>query len=315
MPISVRPVDVTTSLTAGKPTVSVVVVSPALTDIGVENPIALVSSETLAAQIAVAVPVSQIAYVSLVASARIDDSGLYRLAVDSVTLVDRAVMAIVKTIRDTVTISDDLLSANMAYETLSIEDAVTVVLVRLRTLADSVGSVSDAQVLELAKTAVSQALTSDEFANSVYKNFDDATAILSEISLAFATTIAEEVFATDTFTVGFGKTAAEAVTTAETTTFVVDRVAEDAPVFTDADTKAIAKLLQDAVGVNDFFGYVYGMVATVNNVATPTDQSTVTAQPLYSDTIALTEAGRIVAQGYCDLTYFADDYVGSVLVF
>lgn len=82
---------------------------------------------------------------------------------------------------------------------------------------------------------------------------------------------------------------------------------------------AYVRELQDGVGINDQAGIGDGVAFTFNtlfaNVAFAGDTQQLTPGLAKQDSITTSDTGSLVSQGYCDLTYFAEDYVGSYRAF
>ena len=73
--------------------------------------------------------------------------------------------------------------------------------------------------------------------------------------------------------------------------------------------------VDDGFALNDNFGAGDGIAfvwdRTVANVAIMGDNSTIALQYEKSDGAVIVESGSLVSQGYCDPTYFAENYVGD----
>lgn len=80
-------------------------------------------------------------------------------------------------------------------------------------------------------------------------------------------------------------------------------------------TVVYARVFQDGVGINDQAGIGDGVAFTFNalfsNVAFAGDTTRLAPSLVKQDLFSTTDTGSLVSQGYCDLTYFAEDYVGS----
>lgn len=107
----------------------------------------------------------------------------------------------------------------------------------------------------------------------------------------------------------------------------------DTQVFTDAPALTVSKPISNAVtysdtrsftltrsffdgfAMNDSFdlgdGVTYTYTKTINNVFFATDafSSIITKAP-FTESVAVTDSGLGSMQSYCDITYFAEDYVG-----
>lgn len=77
----------------------------------------------------------------------------------------------------------------------------------------------------------------------------------------------------------------------------------------------ISKLLQSGAAINDsaesLDGLLFFSTKSVSNIVLASDARTLATTLGRSHSAPVTDTGRLVSQGYCDLTYFADDYVGA----
>lgn len=102
-------------------------------------------------------------------------------------------------------------------------------------------------------------------------------------------------------------------------TAVVTKPTSDAVANADTSTYAISKLLADGFALNDMAdvgdGITFSFGQTVANVALIADNSTRQPQLGKAEAISAADSGSLINQGYCDLTYFAEDYVGATRSF
>lgn len=82
----------------------------------------------------------------------------------------------------------------------------------------------------------------------------------------------------------------------------------------DVSQRAYTKSLADAVGLNDGTsvgdGSTYSFTKSVNNATSVSDQHVKVTSKGLSDTFGFSDSGVVSMQSYCDITYFAEDYVG-----
>jgi hypothetical protein len=205
-----------------------------------------VSINPLGASVSYVVPVSQLSYIELVVSARLDVSGLVRYITEVAVVQDAAA------------------------KTLS------------KPFADSIASPLDASIRQVQKV----------LADSVVMN-DEAERFLVYI-----------------------RDVNDAVTVPDTETRQVFPGPEvDGIGVADQRTAAVSKLISDAFSLNDSSeagdGSTYSFAKYINNVVFSSDNlASVLTKPL-ADSFGTSDSGLVVAQGYCDITYFAEDYVGA----
>jgi hypothetical protein len=87
----------------------------------------------------------------------------------------------------------------------------------------------------------------------------------------------------------------------------------------DVTAYEMTKLVQDGFAMNDgseaVDGSQYSVHKGISNVAFANDSNNLIFNALRVESIGVSDAGALLAQGYCDLSYFAEDYVGAARVF
>lgn len=162
---------------------------------------------------------------------------------------------------------------------------------------------------------------SDATAYAVAKQLSDSISLsdtpeLQTVkSLVDSVSLSDEVLSTLTFFRGFD----DLVVSTDTQFDTVDKSLADAYSVFDADVLDITKQLFDGVAMNDAFdatdGSIYVFTKGANNIVFATDINLFTHDKSFSDMIEVVDEGLWVIQGYCDLTYFAEDYVGQSSTF
>ena len=90
--------------------------------------------------------------------------------------------------------------------------------------------------------------------------------------------------------------------------------------FTTSETvaRSLSKTLTDSFALNDLSdaaGPTWSFSDFTNNVVSTSDITTVTNTKGLSDSLSSSDSGTLISQGYCDITYFAEDYVGESRTF
>ena len=134
-------------------------------------------------------------------------------------------------------------------------------------------------------------------------------------ALADSASIADAVEVTLVFIRNF----ADATGVSDTQAYTFVKALTDSATTTEQLHFAITKLLTDGVGMVDSFdlndGATYTFTKALSNVSFVTDAVVRTPQKGVSDAVAASSAGSLRSQGYCDFTYFAEDYVGDSRTF
>jgi hypothetical protein len=195
------------------------------------------------------------------------------------------------------------------------------------------------------------AMTDDEQVMEFRKAVSDLFAIGDTvfILMSWVRTFDDTAAATDAKTVNFGKAVSDAPAATDAATVQVAKVLADAYAITDAAAKSTAKSFSDAYAATDAATKSANKVisdvgaltdAAYNNMAkalsdsagiteqrvfsaskpladsgAATDSVGKTIAPAKTDSASLTDAGAVRMQSYCDITYFAEDYVGVTFTF
>lgn len=166
-----------------------------------------------------------------------------------------------------------------------------------KALADSVAA-PDQHAFTLGKPALDTVGASSAAAYDLSKLFGDSVGTTDSVEVVI-------VLIRD-FLDSFGVT--------DSRSFAFTKATQDGVVATEALSRDITKALADGVGMSDFAGVGDGiafvLVRTVANVAFIADNSARESLLAKSELTNVTDSGSIVNQDYCDLTYFAEDYVG-----
>jgi hypothetical protein len=95
---------------------------------------------------------------------------------------------------------------------------------------------------------------------------------------------------------------------------VVDKGVFDSLVLSDFSSRIIGRVINDGVAMNDSAdladNITYQAVKYINNLVFVADTSTRAWDTNKADSVSLVSSGILSSQNYCDLSYFAEDYVG-----
>lgn len=174
---------------------------------------------------------------------------------------------------------------------------------RYRYIPD-IAVITDAAALSVAKPFTDSAATNDAATRATTK------------ALADSVTLQEYFLATLVFLRDFADTAS--VSDAAPVLSVSKELLDSAST-TDALNVVVDKFLADGVAMNDSFdlsdGALWAFSKSVVNVVFVSDAATLSTNKENSDMITVQDAGSLRSQGYCDFSYFAEDYVGDSRTF
>jgi hypothetical protein len=279
-----------------------------------------VASAKLRASVAVVDPVTSIAYVGLGASVELDASGLFRFIPDSVVATDQLVYSLEKPAQDSFSLNDAAtrLVDKALEDQVSFEDSLLVTLIFLRDFANQY-DLSDELVLDIAKAAVDSVTASDALALSLDKPFADVQTLVDAASIATAKALADSYSLDDVATLSYSKLVADASEMVDLIIFSLEKALSDSQSIADDLAFSHSKELSDGFAMNDGFdatdGLDFSLSTTFSNVAFISDDATLSTAPAFADSVGVTDSGFILSQNYCDLTYLAQDYVGTAIFF
>lgn len=161
----------------------------------------------------------------------------------------------------------------------------------------------------------------DATALAITKQLADITELAEQISLGFNTSFADSQAMSDLFTLSttFNRDFADTASFSDVFSQSLDKPLADSMSDADAATLAVAKLIADSMAMADS---VVGITFTdgeddalaIDDLGMDDDPEWNLGKNL-SDTASTTDAGLLIMQNYCDITYFLEDYVGESRTF
>lgn len=266
------------------------------------------------------VPVAAVDYVDLAVSAELDTSGRFRIIFETAAVVDGTAFVLSRPLADTT----------------SAGDAVSVA--ALKNLADGFamndGSEAvDGSVYSFAKGISNVAFANDATTTAALKLLQDTQALQDLVAKDLSRPIADVFDMADDETVSALKGLSDSIEMQDslTTLLLFLRNFADDVAVADADARvySLPKTEQVAVADDDFIDWAKSLAHSV----TPEDASVFLAEKPFSESLVAAEAkallfaaarvesvtvpdvGLLSVQDYCDLSYFAEDYVGISQIF
>ena len=249
------------------------------------------------------VPAAHIDYIFLATSAYMDTSGLFQFKGETLTTLDSSVISIGKFSSEALAITDlaALASTKPIVEALTAVDiaANSVDLVKPEAL-----TASDTSALSFAFGTVQESLVTF-----------DTTVLNPQLGLTDSAALSDSVVVMLIFLRSFS----EATTLTDTPVLLVLPAYSDSIGVSESSTLGYNQYLSDAFAMNDMAdigdGIAFQFDDYTNNVVSTSDGQVLLVSPAYSDTISLSDTGVGSMQNYSDITYFAEDYVGSRFTF
>lgn len=264
-------------------------------------------------------PATEVAYILLKSSARTDTSGRFRFVPEVVVVSDAVAMSVAKAITaDSFGIPD----AASTHVTKVLGDSVTMTetfvatLIFIRSFSDAV-AVSEAYAVAVSKALLDTAITLDSKALTVNKALSADTVLPQDTnSKGVIKPLTDSASVADAALVSmfFPRTLADSTVVTDSTSLQTAKVFGDASAVTDALTRDFVKSLVSGVAMNDSFdagdGAVFVFTKGVSNIVFAVDSRVLFTDKLIGDMIEPVDTGVLTVQNYCDITYFAADYVG-----
>ena len=244
---------------------------------------------------------------------------------DTAGLTDDQIMAFFKSLQDTASATDHYaisFGKPAADQFGAMEHAVRSF---YKALTDTAGF-SDHEVRAFGKALVDQSSLSDHYVAAFDKPLTDGAGFVDTQTRAMTKLILDQITVTDDFdgaasvnddqTMQFSK----AVVDMAGFTDLFDRVVayvrqfEDTATFTDDLALDSTKLLSDVPIMSELISKGLAK-APINDQFAVTDYPSLGAGLVKQDSTLLSDTGSLRSQGYCEFSYFAEDYVGASRTF
>jgi hypothetical protein len=176
----------------------------------------------------------------------------------------------------------------------AVSDSVVVLMAWVRTPTD-IAALSDSKVVTFTKGVDDPAALTDAATASVAKVLADATAAADSAAKELQRAVADDAAMTDA------------------TVKSANKNVEDVGATTDAAYNNMVKVLADSTSISET--KLFSLSRPLSDSGAATDSVGKTVAPGKTDSASLTDAGAVRMQSYCDITYFAEDYVGITFTF
>jgi hypothetical protein len=164
-------------------------------------------------------------------------------------------------------------------------------------------NISDVSSLNIAKIADADAFTvPDNQTYSTDKALTDTTTINDSL-------VAVLIFIRDI---------TETINLADTSPLLISPAYFETVTATDLNTLSIDKAFADSFALNDLTdtaGPLISFSDYTNNAVSTADDFALLNTKTFSESLSLADSGIVTKQDYCDITYFAEDYVGVSITF
>jgi hypothetical protein len=249
------------------------------------------------------VPAAQVDFVLLASTTYMDTTGLFQYKGETLLAADSSQFTFSKPTTEVVGIAD--ISAVGVSKPVAETTSITDISSLASTLLKSESLVAtDTSALSFSLATVVEGLSVvDNSTRSIQPVYTDSVSLADTVVtvLIFIRDVFDTVTPTDTPAILFSAPYVETLTPSDASAFTFNQQ------------------LTEAFGMNDLAdvgdGIAFEFIDFTANVVSMGDATNLTPQPSYSDTISLSDTGVGSLQDYCDITYFAEDYVGSRFTF
>lgn len=175
-------------------------------------------------------------------------------------------------------------------------------------------NVDDDEVMWFTKTLADNSSTSETLGKQFIRpGVTDSAAASDFAQRAASKSFAEVLSRSDIVVRSSSKALADTAGTADTQTRSTDKVLSDFPVMGDLKTFSLAKIATDSAATSD--ALTRSSAKSLADSAINTDAMSRQAGKTLADSKATSDSGNLRKTDYCDITYFAQDYVGSTINF
>lgn len=160
----------------------------------------------------------------------------------------------------------------------------------------------DGKVIAFSKSPTDSVSFADSQTRETSLGKADSVTMLDVLQslLIFVRLFEETISPSDASTKSVGKAASDSIATSETLAFTFEKYLSDAFALND-----LSDVNGTTISFSDF----------TNNVVSSSDLILLLSSKTIQDSVTSSDSGYLFSQGYCDLTYFAEDYVGEYRTF
>jgi hypothetical protein len=268
-------------------------------------------------------PITAVEYILLKVDAELDSTNKNPYVADSVVFVDSKVIAFAKAFSESIATSDTapVFEVEKALsDSVSIAESLSTLLIFIRNFADTL-SISEALAFDLAKTFAETAVALDATAREYNKLVPDGVAMndgadtTDGLLVVITKSFTNMAFVADARTTDFAKAITDAASPTDALAQLFGKALADQFSQSDLLTIDTSLLRTDNFGVTDLLAISFTYGRYLSDSATIGDNAVLSLLKALSDSASVDDSGSLISQGYCDITYFAEDYVGESRTF
>ena len=275
------------------------------------------------AEVSYVLPAAAISYINMKLEASLDVLNKNPYVSDTQIVIDKAVLAVAKQFSDgfstTDAITGKVFGLNKADSVVATEDIIDIVITFIRNFADA-ASISDAVAVDTAKALFDSVGNTDTDSYDFSKFIPDGVAMQDGADVQdgnvhhFEKYITNMTFPTDVNQKFFEKLLSDTFSTLDALSVSFSRSLLDSFSFTDTQTFDFGIVKSDSVNTTESLASAFSKQISPDSIAF-SDQIVKNPGKGLSDSAVPEDVGSLRSQGYCDITYFAEDYVGESRTF
>jgi hypothetical protein len=279
------------------------------------------ADELKATASAASIPVTEVDYIEIASVAQIDITGRYRFIEEMAIVVDVARKSVQKRLADAQALADSIANelAKLNADSFALTDSLTQS--HQKSISDT-QAFSEALAKLLARTASDSVVAVDAPRLSLGKALASAFSLTDSSVQAALKGLSDSISTTEAFeaVLVFIRNASDAINATDGTSILfLPRTVEELILVSELAPIGFSKALGDAVSMDDGTsvgdGSTYFFQKSLHNVAFALDVSALGVSKASTDQFTTLESGVVSMQDYCDITYFAEDYVGISTTF
>lgn len=275
------------------------------------------------ANVTYVVPVPAISYVLLKVEPSLDVLNKNPFVTETQIILDSAALAVAKQAIDSIGTSDAITGKIYGlgkFDSVSFTEVVTTLLIFVRNFADN-ANVPDFVALDALKKLFDAVAANDDIQSQDFSKFipdgvamQDGADVTDGNQHHFEKGIMNMAFMNDAKQIYVERSVSDSVVMAEAKAINFSRTLLDAFGFTDTQSFITEMAKADTATVSESLANAFSKLISADSIAF-FDQIVKNPGKGLSDSAVPDDVGSLLSQGYCDITYFLQDYVGESRTF
>lgn len=270
---------------------------------------------------------ADITYSKATVSVIIDERGLNKYARDYVNEVDQLTVAFGKgvlTYQNAIDQITQIAVTKLVQDDYSVSDAVSIMVGFARSYADSVSTSDTITSFGVVKGLIDQIASLDALAMSLTKQLADTVVVIDNadansgdgLEYTDVKPSSDAVGASDLAVSALTKLLTDTVSITEALQQVVTKLLTDTAIAVEQAALELGRPVSDTTTPSDLFDRVFDANLTASDSFLTLDVlASIDVSKLLTDAANAVSSGSLRMTDYVDITYFAEDYVGSTRTF